>query len=81
MQGAEGCCRAVHDAQLCTLALAGAGAETAQGQERKALTLCTSLEQLLLSGARRSDKSALNLFLIWGKSVELLHRAWRGTPG
>lgn len=27
MEGAEDCCRAVHDAQLCTLALAGTGTE------------------------------------------------------
>lgn len=27
MEGAEGCCRAVDDAQLCTLALAGTGEE------------------------------------------------------
>lgn len=34
MEGAEGCCRAVPDAQLCTLALVGTGAE-AQSQVRE----------------------------------------------
>lgn len=48
---------------------------------RKPFTLCTTLEQLLLNGIGSSDSSALNLFVIWGKLVELLHKAWKSTPG
>jgi len=44
MEGAEDCCSAVHDAQLCTLALAGKGEEALlrSQRERVALTFCTA---------------------------------------
>lgn len=65
MEGAEGCCRALLDAQLCTLALVGTGAEIhLRAKREKTVTLCTALEQLLLCGVRSSDNSTLDLFLI-----------------